>query len=296
MQGRLGIRDAVQVPQGRWMTGSTPWVSPLRLSFGPRSSRSCRVAPRSHITHIDIATAGQKPRKGGQGRCGTTSLLYREGRGVRILWLAPHDCSDGACRKHSGAARAIFFDCGLLQLTATWEVRAGLSFATAVLPGLPGESAFFGDKEAGCPDNIHERALVWTREPVIRRTTPTKRQRNHTASLVACPAEMLPLVAWGYVSPNYPWPPWGLSGRLGRGGRGRCCPAEGVTAPQRDRTILEEKNRGPCGKRRRLDGCQVAGLPGVAEAPMWRKKGAQNGKGGAHLAGTVRRGPRRYTG
>lgn len=137
-----------------------------------------------------------------------------------------------------------------------------------VLSVLRAESDLPGNKEAGCPEAVHERALVWIRDGVIRRTTPAQRQGNHAANLVACPAEMLSLVAWGYVSPHYPWPPVGALAGLDGG--------LGVAAPrwviQRRREIAQlwrkrTKGRAQTERERRQARWLIAKLPGFPGLP-----------------------------
>lgn len=66
---------------------------------------------------------------------------------------------------------------------------------SAGLPGLPGVAP-------GCPGLPGQ---PWTREGVLRRTTPSQRPKSNMTSVVACPREIHPWLAWGWVSPNYAW-------------------------------------------------------------------------------------------
>jgi len=59
------------------------------------------------------------------------------------------------------------------------------------------------------PEHIHAQAMQLVREHQIEPTTAEQRARNRPKSAFECPPNLMPLLQYGYVSPNYGWAPQG---------------------------------------------------------------------------------------
>ena len=69
------------------------------------------------------------------------------------------------------------------------------------------EGGLLGERDEGCPAEVHEKAsrMLWGRD--IQRTTLLQRSRNKFSGMLECPETYADLVRWGYVSANYQWAP-----------------------------------------------------------------------------------------